>query len=74
MSSSARRGLSSRWGTVCASAGTLPVFPRPHLHAAKLTGILMGLRVWGTLCLGLAPPFSPDPYLWLLSLILNNCL
>lgn len=60
MSSSARRGLSSRWGTDWASAGILPVFPRPHLHAAKLNGILVGSRVSGTLCLGLAPPFSPE--------------
>lgn len=37
-------------GTGCASPGTLPVFPGPRLYTAKLTGLLVGSRVSGTLC------------------------
>lgn len=44
-------------GTGCASAGTLPMFPRPHLYTTKLTGILVGSRVSRLCAYDSPPPF-----------------
>lgn len=64
--------LVTKVGTGCASAGSLPVFPGPHLYVVRLTGMLVGTGfrdgVWTE---SLLPP--PKSHLWLSSQILNSC-
>lgn len=60
-----------RWGGGCHHGGVPAHRPRSHLHTARLTGVLVGSRIFRTMS-HLFPAPSASSHPCLLSQILNN--